>query len=189
MRRAIFVAFAHAITHVSAANAQNVLLNPDLDFNVDHWIASGNCGGAFWDGVVGSPSSGSLAVNCIGSGMLSETVTQCVSLVSPGRVDFLVRWTENGSLPGQGAVYSSLQTFDGPACTGSPLALFDAAASGTEFGVPCCESTWKAESLLDQPLGAATKSALVALNVGAGADVVFDHITLRKAVIYSDGFE
>jgi hypothetical protein len=164
--------------------AINLVANPDFNAGIEGWQDQGNCGWAGWDNVVGSPLEGALALNCVGYGALTDSVSQCVPLPGSGYFDFSARWTLNGGPPSDVSIRFS--TFSTASCSGASIEYVPDTVT-TVAGVYWTD--WTEEALRNQALQGDARSVLITLEAGPGADVVFDHVVFAHSPIFADGFE
>jgi len=162
-----------ALVASGESNAANLITNPDFDAGVAGWHFSGGCGNPAWDDVVGSPSTGALAINCVNAPS-AETATQCIAVTATS-VDFSLRTAGNGSAgPGDFV----LRTFPSQDCSGMSNGAFEPSGVKSVPGTACCGNSWEERSRSDIALPPGTQSALVEITTGPSADIALDHILL-----------
>jgi len=164
------------------SSATNLVANPDFDMGVAGWHFSGVCGNPEWDDVVGSPTTGALAINCVNAAS-TETATQCIAVAATS-VDFSVRAADNGFA---GPVDFVLQTYPSQDCSGMSNGRFEPAGARSVPGTACCGNSWEERSRSDIALPPGTKSALVEITAHPTADIALDHILLAPHV-FQNGF-
>src|SRR6185436_19203757 len=126
-----------ALVASGESNAANLVTNPDFDVGVAGWKFSGGCGNPAWDDVVGSPTTGALAINCVNAPS-AETATQCIAVTATS-VDFSLRTAGNGSAgPGDFV----LRTFPSQDCSGMSNGAFEPSGVKSVPGTACCGNSW-----------------------------------------------
>ena len=171
-----------ALVASGESNAANLITNPDFDAGVAGWHFSGGCGSPAWDDVVGSPTTGALAINCVNAPS-AETATQCIAVTATS-VDFSLRTAGNGSAgPGDFV----LRTFPSQDCSGMSNGAFEPSGVKSVPGTACCGNSWEERSRSDIALPPGTQSALVEITTGPSADIALDHILLAPNA-FQNGF-
>lgn len=180
-RLVIFLVVAAAAS--AESNATNLVTNPDFDVGIGGWSFSGGCGDPGWDDVVGSPTGGSLAINCANAPS-TEIAAQCIAIQATS-ADFSVRTADNGSA---GPVDFVLKTYPSQDCSGTSNGVFEPSDVKAVPGNACCGNSWQERSRSGIALPPGTKSALVEITAHPNADIVLDHIVLVPGVS-QNGFQ
>ena len=161
-----------ALAASGESSAANLVTNPDFNAGVAGWNFSGGCGGSVWDDVVGSPTVGSLAINCVNAPS-AGTARQCIA-VAATNVDFSLRTADNGFA---GPADFVLKTYPSQDCSGMSNGAFEPSDVKSVPGTACCGNSWEERSRSDIALPPGTKSALVEITAPPGADIALDHGT------------
>lgn len=178
-RLVLFLALAAS----GESNATNLVTNPDFDAGVAGWHFSGGCSDPGWDDVVGSPTTGALAINCVNAPS-AETATQCIAVTATS-VDFSLRTAENGSAgPGDFV----LKTYPSQDCSGMSNGAFAPSEVKSVPGTACCGNSWEERSRSAVALPPGTQSALVEITAHPNADIALDHILLAPNAFHN-GFQ
>jgi hypothetical protein len=171
-----------ALAASGVSDATNLVTNPDFDAGIAGWNFSGGCGDPVWDDVVGSPTNGALAINCVDPAS-AETAKQCIA-VAAASVNFSVRAADNGSA-GSGDVV--LKTYPSPDCSGMSNGAFEPSDVKSVPGTACCGNAWRERSRTGIALPPGTRSALVEITAHPNADIALDHVLLVPNV-FQNGF-
>ena len=172
-----------ALVASGESGATNLITNPDFDVGAAGWNLSGGCSGSGWDDVVGSPATGSLAINCVDAPS-AETARQCIA-VAATNVDFSLRTADNGVA---GPADFVLKTYSSQDCSGMSSGTFEPSDVKSVPGTACCGNSWEERSRPHIALPPGTKSALVEITAHPGADIALDHVRLAPNV-FQNGFQ
>ena len=192
MRSAFKVAYLIVMllcTHQLAA--QNLVVNPDFDTDVDGWIPFYDID-FIWEPLdcQGDPSSGSGFAASTDAPTSNSGIIQCVEPIVAGDWYGLSAWLNiSPSQAGEGSARLFVWWRDGAGCTGTQTT-----ALATQF--VASTAGWEQQTAIPEVAPAGTVSATLYLNItkssplGVDYYVSFDGIDFHPAAsIFSDGFE